>query len=151
MIDTFSPISLVAATAVTVTFIILGYYLWKTLITSNLFQKGVTLYQQQDFAGAEVAFRQVMAKNSTNDVVRLLLGDALMQQGKIDGAKEVFQGIIARSPKNPDAYLRLSNVLMQQENKAEAKSNLQTAKDLFAAQRNPQKAKQIEQLLEKMK
>jgi len=57
--------------------LLLIYFAIKTLRTSNLFQKGIELYQQKDYANAEAIFRQVTSINSTNDVVRLLLGDSL--------------------------------------------------------------------------
>jgi hypothetical protein len=52
-------------------------FAWKTLTNSNLFQKGIKLYQVKDYNGAEASFRQVIAIKSTNDIVRLLLGDIL--------------------------------------------------------------------------
>lgn len=131
--------------AVSIGFLI--YFAVKTLRTSNLFQKGVNLFQAKDYAGAEAAFRQVIAINSTNDVVRLLLGDLLNHQGKIEEAKEVFSDVITRSPKNPDAYLRLANIQLLQDEKAEALKNLQTSKSLFQKQRQPQKAATIEKIL----
>ncbi|MDF5727055.1 MAG: tetratricopeptide repeat protein [Rhizonema sp. PD38] len=129
---------------------ILIYFAWKTLRTSNSFQKGVTLYQQEDYKGAEAVFRQVISFNSTNDMVHLLLGDALRQQGKLEEAMQQFQEVIRRAPKKVDAYLRLSSVLMQQEQKEEAIVTLQQASDLFQKQRQPQKAEQIQQLLSRL-
>ncbi|MEA5578951.1 tetratricopeptide repeat protein [Anabaena sp. UHCC 0451] len=123
------------------------YFAVKTLITSNLFQKGITLFQAKEYAGAEAAFRQVIAINSTNDVVRLLLGDLLNQQGKTEEAKELFNYVITRSSKNADAYVRLANILLLQNNQQEAVKNLQTAKDLFQKQRQPQKAETITKIL----
>ncbi|MBD2731564.1 tetratricopeptide repeat protein [Nostoc sp. FACHB-892] len=142
--------SIIPALVVVLSLSILGYFAWKTLITSNLFQKGVNLAQAKDYQGAEAAFRKVISINSTNDVVRLFLGDVLNQQGQIEEATELFQEVIRRSPKNPDAYLRLANILMQQEREEEAKTNLLQAKDLLQKQRQPEKAKKITQLLDKM-
>jgi tetratricopeptide (TPR) repeat protein len=129
---------------------ILIYFSAKTLITSNLFQEGVNLYQKQDYPGAEAVFRKVISINSTNDVVRLLLGDVLVQQGNLESAAEIFSEVINRSPKYADAYLRLSNVLMQQEKREEAITNLQLAKDLLQKQRQTEKVERITQLLDKM-
>lgn len=127
---------------------LLIYFAVKTLITSNRFQKGVTLYQQKDYKNAEAAFRQVIDINSTNDVVHLLLGDCLMQQDRTEEAMTEFKDVIERAPKKVDAYLRLSNALMQQGNKTEAVANLEKARDLFKAQRLPQKAEQVDKLLQ---
>ncbi|MBD0389830.1 MAG: tetratricopeptide repeat protein [Nostoc sp. C3-bin3] len=142
--------SIIPAFVVVLSLSILGYFAWKTLITSNLFQKGINLAQAKDYQGAEAAFRKVISINSTNDVVRLFLGDVLNQQGQVEEATELFREVIRRSPKNPDAYLRLANILMQQEREEEAKTNLLQAKDLLQKQRQPEKAKKITQLLDKM-
>ncbi|MBN3893982.1 MAG: tetratricopeptide repeat protein [Nostoc sp. NOS(2021)] len=150
MLETFPTSSIIAALVVVLSLSILGYFAWKTLITSDLFQKGINLAQAKDYQGAEAAFRKVISLNSTNDVVRLFLGDVLNQQGQVEEATELFREVIRRSPKNPDAYLRLANILMQQEREEEAKTNLQQAKDLLQKQRQPEKAKKITQLLDKM-
>ncbi|MDZ8140143.1 MAG: tetratricopeptide repeat protein [Nostoc sp. DedQUE04] len=150
MLETFPTSSIIAAVVVVLSLSILGYFAWKTLITSDLFQKGINLAQAKDYQGAEAAFRKVISINSTNDVVRLFLGDVLNQQGQVEEATELFREVIRRSPKNPDAYLRLANILMQQEQEEEAKTNLQQAKDLLQKQRQPEKAKKITQLLDKM-
>ncbi|MCC5650601.1 tetratricopeptide repeat protein [Nostoc sp. XA013] len=142
--------SIIPALVVVLSLSILGYFAWKTLITSNLFQKGINLAQTKDYQGAEAAFRKVISINSTNDVVRLFLGDVLNQQGQVEEATELYQEVIRRSPKNPDAYLRLANLLMQQEREEEARTNLIQAKDLLQKQRQPEKAKKITQLLDKM-
>jgi Flp pilus assembly protein TadD len=150
MLETFPTSSIIAALVVVLSLSILGYFAWKTLITSDLFQKGINLAQAKDYQGAEAAFRRVISINSTNDVVRLFLGDVLNQQGQVEEATELFQEVIRRSPKNPDAYLRLANILMQQKREEEAKTNLVQAKDLLQKQRQPEKAKKITQLLDKM-
>jgi tetratricopeptide (TPR) repeat protein len=145
------PLSSIFAIAVVILAIfLLIYFSVKTLITSNLFQEGVTLYQKQDYPEAEAVFRKVISINSTNDVVRLLLGDVLTQQGNLESAAEIFNEVINRSPKYADAYLRLSNVLMQQEKREEAIKNLQLAKDLLQKQRQTEKVDKITQLLDKM-
>ncbi|MFN6569500.1 tetratricopeptide repeat protein [Dendronalium sp. ChiSLP03b] len=150
MIDTFQVTDILAIAVVSTSIAILGYFAWKTLITSDFYQKGINLYQQQDYEGAEAAFRKVISINSTNDVVRLLLGDVLNQQGKVQQAKELFSEVIRRSPKNPDAYLRMANILMQENQKEEAKTNLQKAQELLQKQRQPNKAQKIAQLLEQI-
>ena len=141
----YIPIALVAFCAIA-----LIYFAIKTLITSNRFQKGVNLYEQKDYPAAEAAFRKVIDINSTNDVVHLFLGECLMYQEKIDEAIAEFNSVIERSPKKADAYLRLSNALMQKQQPKEAIANLQKAKELLQKQRQPQQAKKIDDLLQKM-
>ena len=143
--------NLIAVIVVTSSICILIYFAWKTLITSNRFQKGLTLYQQKDYKNAETAFRKVISINSTNDVVHLLLGDCLMQQLQVEEAQAQFQDVITRAPKKADAYLRLSNALMLQGNKIDAVVNLEKARDLLTAQRQPQQAEKITKLLQNLK
>ncbi|BAZ32799.1 TPR repeat-containing protein [Cylindrospermum sp. NIES-4074] len=150
MLENWQTTDIIAILAVVSSLSLLGYFSVKTLITSNSFQKGVNLYEAKDYQGAEAAFRKVISINSTNDVVRLLLGDILSQQGKVEEAKELFAQVIRRSPKNADAYLRLANILMQQNQEVEAKNNLIQAKDLLLKQRQPQRAEQINNLLTKI-
>lgn len=150
MLENWQTTDIIAILAVVSSLSLLGYFSVKTLITSNSFQKGVNLYEAKDYQGAEAAFRKVISINSTNDVVRLLLGDILSQQGKVEEAKELFSQVIRRSPKNADAYLRLANILMQQNQEVEAKNNLIQAKDLLLKQRQPQRAEQINNLLTKI-
>ncbi|PAX60251.1 tetratricopeptide repeat protein [Brunnivagina elsteri] len=142
--------NLIATIIVLSSVCILIYFAIKTLITSNRFQKGLTLFQQKDYEAAEIAFRGVIAINSTNDVVHLLLGDCLIQQDRVGDAIAEFQYVIQRAPKKVDAYLRLSNALIAQGNKSEAISNLEKSRDLFQAQRQLQKAEQVNQLLQKL-
>jgi tetratricopeptide (TPR) repeat protein len=150
MLESLQLSSLIAVVAVIFSIAILGYFSWKTLITSNYFQKGINLYQQKDYPGAEAAFRQVISLNSTNDVVHLLLGDSLIQQGKVDAAISEYQEVIERAPKKVDAYLRLAQAFIQQHKLQEAIAILQKASDLFQAQRQPEKAQQIQRVLQQV-
>lgn len=128
----------------------LGYFAMQTLRTSNLFQIGMNLYQQKDYPGAEATLRRVIAINSTNDVVRLLLGDVLIKQEKITEATELLQAVIRNSPENPDAYLGLANIFMEQNQQQQAVTHLQQALNLLQVQRQPERAAKVSQLLEKI-
>jgi len=150
MLSTFPTSNIIAVSVVIFGLAILGYLSIKTLITSNLFQQGINFYQAKDFENAEIALRKVIAINSTNDMVRLLLGDILNEKGQITAAKALFCEVIDTSPKNPDAYLRLANILMQEQQEAAAKANLVTAKELLQNQRQPERAKKVSVLLDKM-
>jgi TolA-binding protein len=150
MLETFVTSDIIAISVVIAGLVILGYLSIKTLITSNLFQKGINFYQTKDYENAEIVFRKVIAINSTNDMVRLLLGDILNHKGQIPEAKALFCEVIDSSPKNPDAYLRLANILMQEQQETEAKSNLVQAKELLQKQRQPERAKKVSLLLDKI-
>ncbi|MBD2363817.1 tetratricopeptide repeat protein [Anabaena minutissima FACHB-250] len=150
MLDNLQINDILAVIIVAIGVLLLIYFAAKTLITANLFQQGVNLSQQKDYPGAETAFRKVININSTNDVVRLFLGDVLKAQDKMAEATELYQEVIQRSPKNPEAYLRLANILMQQNQQEEATINLRKSQELFQKQRQPQKAARISQVLDKM-
>jgi TolA-binding protein len=148
MVETPQQIYFLAAVVVGLGLIILGFFLREAFTTSNFYRQGVTLYQQKDYKGAESAFRKVISRHPSNDMVHLLLGDVLMQQNKLEEAIAQFKELIDRAPKNVDARLRLGDVLMQQNKLEEAVGTLEKARDLFKAQRNTQKADQIDRLLQ---
>ena len=150
MLEHLSITDIFPIASVVIALVILGYFSWKTLITANHFQTGVNLYEKKDYQGAEAAFRRVIAINSTNDVVRLLLGDILKEQGKVKQATELYQEVIGSSPKNPDAYLRIANICIQENQPELAKINLEQAQDLLKKQRQPQRAEKVADLLNKI-
>lgn len=151
MVEMPQQIYFIAAVAVVVLGLtILGYFIREWISTSNGYAKGVTLYQEKDYKGAEVAFRNVLSRHPSNDMVHLLLGDVLMHEGKLEEATTELQELINRAPKNVDAYLKLGTALVKQDKIEEAITTLAKARDLFKAQRNPQKADFVEQLLQKI-
>ncbi len=145
-----TPASLIAIAVVGIGLTILGFFVRDGIVTSNIYKQGVKIYQDKDYKGAEAAFRQVISRHPSNDVFRLLLGDSLMQQDKLEDATAVFQELSDRAPKNVDARLRLGMALVKQDKLDEAVSVLETARDLLLAQRNPQKAESVEQLLQQI-
>lgn len=145
-----SNFSVLAIAVVGVGLTILAFFVREGIITSNIYKQGVKLYEQKNYKDAEAAFRQVISRHPSNDVVRLLLGDVLMQQDKLEDATVVFQELSDRSPKNVDPLLRLGMVLVKQEKLEAAKDPLEKAKNLLLTQRNTQKAQSVEQLLEQI-
>lgn len=139
----------IAIAVVCIGLAILGFFVREGIITSNLYKQGVKLYQEKNYQQAEAAFRQVISRHPSNDVARLLLGDTLMQQNQVEQAIATFNELVARAPKNVDAHLRLGMALLKQ-NKLAAIVTLETAKNLLQAQRNPQKAETIAQLLQEI-
>ncbi|HYW22179.1 MAG TPA: tetratricopeptide repeat protein [Nodularia sp. (in: cyanobacteria)] len=150
MLETFKTTDIFAIIPVAIAMTILGYFSWKTLVTLNSFKKGVKLYEEKNYSAAEAAFRKVISNNSTNDVVRLLLGDILKEKGNVKEATELYQEVIRSSPKNPDAYLRIANVFMEENQPEKAKANLEQAQALLQKQRQPQRAEKVSHLLEKI-
>lgn len=151
MVETSQQIYLLAAAVVGLGLTILGFFVREGVATSNLYQKGVTLYKEKNYLAAEAAFRNVLSRHPSNDMVHLLLGDALMQQDKLEEAIAEFRELIRRAPKNVDAHLRLGTALVKQHKIEEAIAALEKARDLFKAQRNTQKADQVDQLLQQIR
>lgn len=150
MVETPQQIYLIAAAVVGVGLTILVFFLREAIATSKTYRQGVTLYQKKDYLGAEVAFRNVLSRHPSNDMVHLLLGDVLMQLDKLEEAIAEFRELIRRTPKNVDAHLRLGTALIKQHKPEEAFAALEKARDLFKAQRDTQKADRIEQLLQQI-
>jgi hypothetical protein len=61
MLEKFPTSDIIAISVVIAGLVILGYLSIKTLITSNLFQKGINFYQTKDYENAEIVFRKVIA------------------------------------------------------------------------------------------
>lgn len=150
MVET-QQIYFLAAAVVVVSLTSIGFFLREAITVSTSYQQGVTLYQQRDYVGAEVAFREVISRHPSNDIAHLLLGNALMQQDNLEGAIAEFRDLSRRAPKNVDAHLRLGTALLKQDNLEEAIAALQQARDLFKAQRNTQKADSVEQILQEIR
>ncbi len=142
--------SLLAIAVVAIGLTILGFFMREGVITSSIYKRGVKLYQEKDYKAAESAFRQVIARHPSNDVVRLLLGDTLIQQDRVEEAIAQFKELVDRAPKNVDARLRLGMALIQQGKFEEATSTLEKARDLFKRQRQNQQADAVEQLLQQI-
>lgn len=147
MLETPQQSYLIAVAVVVIGLTILGFFIREGIVTSNIYKKGVRLYQEKDYTAAESAFRQVIARHPSNDVVRLLLGDVLIQQDKLEEAIAQFQELLSRAPKNVDAQLKLGTALFEQGKLEAAIAALEKTRDLYKAQRNHQKADSIEQFL----
>ncbi|PSO58029.1 MAG: hypothetical protein BRC47_14605 [Cyanobacteria bacterium QS_7_48_42] len=106
---------------------IVAVLLGKAIATSNLFNRGVKLYQEKDYEQAEAILRTCIERQHSNDMARLLLGDALTKQHKLDEAIAVFEELTARSRKNVDAFLSLGKVLMEKGKLDEAIAQFQKA------------------------
>ncbi|MFW6296533.1 MAG: tetratricopeptide repeat protein [Halothece sp.] len=93
---------------------IVAFYMAKAIAVANQFKEGLSQYQAEDYVVAERIFREVIAKQQSNDMARLLLGNALMQQNQLEEAIAVFKELLNQSPKNVDGYVNLGKVLMRQ-------------------------------------
>lgn len=140
----------IAAAVVLVGLVTLGFFTREGLVTSKRYEQGVKFYQEKDYKAAQLAFQDVLSRHPSNDLARLLLGESLIQLGKLDDATSQLQDLTSRAPKNADAQLRLGTALMKQEKLENAIAAFTKAKELFLKQKNPQKAEQIEQLLQQL-
>ncbi len=151
MVETPQQIYFIVAVAVVVLGLtILGFFVREWVSTSNVYEKGVKLYKEKDYKGAEAAFRNVLSRHPSNDMVHLLLGDVLMQQDRLEEAIAQFRELINRAPKNVDAQLKLGTALFKQEKLEAAIAALEKTRDLYKAQRNHQKADSIEKFLQEI-
>lgn len=148
MVETSGQTHLIAAVVVAVSLIALAFFVWEGVTTSSLYNRGVKLYQEKDYKGAESVFIDVLSRHPSNDIARLLLGESLMGQNKLDDAVTQFNTLISRAPKNAEAQVRLATAFMKLEKLPEATQSLEKAQALFKSQRNEQKSEQIEQLLQ---
>ena len=150
MINSSQIAYLIAGFVVVIGLVTLGFFVREGLVTSSRYEQAVKFYQEKDYKAAELAFQDVLSRHPSNDIARLLLAETLMQLGKLEDATSQFQALINRAPKNADAQLRLGTALMKQEQLENAIAAFTKAKELFLKQKNPQKAEQIEQLLQQL-
>ncbi|MDJ0677551.1 MAG: tetratricopeptide repeat protein [Calothrix sp. MO_167.B42] len=149
MMDTL-PFDFLVTVIIILILVSLIYFSLRTWKTNNLFQRGIQFYQQQDYENAEKAFRQVISINSTNDVVHLLLGDALMQQKQVEAAMNEYEEVINRAPKIIDGHLRLANALLLQNKQTEAIDILTKAQDFFQSKRYVNELARLKDILQKI-
>lgn len=109
---------------------IVGKLLVQTAAVSRRYQDGLRLYREQNYAAAAIAFQDVVDRQGSNDLARLLWGDCLVRQDRLDDAVIVFQDAVARSPKNIDTYLSLGKVLMRKGNLDAAIAQFQVAANI---------------------
>ncbi len=144
------PLDSLAIIIVIFTISSLIYFSIRTWRTNSLFQQGINFYQTKDYQNAEKYFRQVIAINSTNDVVHLLLGDTLMQQQQVEAAINEYEEVIHRAPKKIDAHLRLANALLLQNKQKEAIDILKQAEDYFQSKRYVNELARLKEILQKI-
>jgi len=104
----------IALGAVALALVFLGVLFGKTWVTSRRFQGGLKQYEARDYDGAIAAFEAVIARQPSNDLARLLLGNSWAAQGEFKRAIAIFQELVERSPKNVDGYLSWGKALLRQ-------------------------------------
>jgi len=114
MLETLTLEKGLALGAVALVLASLGVLFGKTWGTSRRFQEAVQKYEASDYDGAIAAFEAVIARQPSNDLARLLLGNSHAAQGDFKIAIATFKELVARSPKNADGYLSWGKALLRQ-------------------------------------
>ena len=114
MFETLTLEKGIAFGAIAIVLASLGMLLGKTWTTSRYFQTGLQKYDARDYDGAIAALETAIARQPSNDLARLLLGNSQAAQGELKLAIATFQELVARSPKNIDGYLSWGKALLQQ-------------------------------------
>jgi len=86
----------------------------RSVATAKQFNRALAHYRERDYERAIPLLEQTIARQRSNDMARLLLGDALIQQNRLEEAVELLCQSVARSPKNVDAHLSLGKAKLQQ-------------------------------------
>ena len=80
----------------------------------------MTLYNNQDFQGSEIAFRKALERDPNISTARNYLGNILLQQNRLDLAIQEFGEAIRLNPNLGEAYYNLGVALQKQGQKEAA-------------------------------
>ena len=111
---------------------------------------GVVLDRLGKTEEAIAEYRQAIQLNAKHAVARNSLAVALARQGQLQEAITEWKEALAINPDYADAMTNLGIAMLQQGNKDEGMTNLKKAKELFVKQREFQKARQIDELLQRI-
>lgn len=114
------------------------------------YKLGVVLDRLGRTDEAITEYRQAIQINSKHALARNSLGVALARQGQLPDAISEWREAIQINAEYADALTNLGLGLLQQGQEAEAVESLKKAKELFVKQREFQKAKQVEELLQRI-
>jgi putative PEP-CTERM system TPR-repeat lipoprotein len=89
--------------------------------------KGLLLYAQKDFSGAEAELLNAVKYNAHDPLALYYLGQAYLKQGKLDLALNQFQQILDLNPKATQARIMVGTILMRQKHFDDAVNELQKA------------------------
>lgn len=114
MLETLTLEKGIALGAIALVLASLGVLFGKTWGTSRRFQEGLRNYEASNYDEAIAAFATVIARQPSNDLARLLLGNSHAAQGDFKIAIATFEELVVRSPKNVDGYLSWGKALLCQ-------------------------------------
>lgn len=99
-----------------------GAFLSVSLFAQTL-QEGIKAMQMENFDGALVTFKSIIAKEPTNGLAYYYSGNIKFSEGDITGAKSFFQKGTEMAPKDGSNFAGLAKIAMEQNSSAEANSN----------------------------
>lgn len=102
------------------------------------------------FSEAANAFREAIAINPNNPENYSNLGSALGSNGQISEAAHAFEQAIALDPNNSISHYNLAFAFFSLGKIPEAIASLKKARELFAAQNNPEVVKEIDLILQEL-
>ena len=91
---------------------------------------GESMFELEDFEGAEEAFKQSLELNPNQKQIYYRLGIALRKQGKLNEAEEYFNQAIGSSSDDENLHYNLGRVYFERGQKEKALSHLQRAVEL---------------------
>jgi len=111
---------------------------------------GIILERQDKVDEAIAEYRKAIEINPKHAVARNSLGVALAKQGQLTEAIDQWKQALAINAEYADVLTNLGLAFLQQGNKDEAVANLKKAKDLFIQRKEFPKAKQVEEILQRI-
>ncbi len=114
------------------------------------YKLGVTLDRLGRTDEAITEYRQAIQISPKHALARNSLGVALARQGQLPDAINEWRSAIQINAEYADALTNLGLGLLQQGQEAEAVESLKKAKELFMKQKEFQKAKQVDELLQRI-
>lgn len=91
--------------------VVMGLGLWMGVtFAESLHEKALAEHKKGDLAQAEALYKQAVAQDKDNPVLRMDYGDLLMLQQRFSEAREHYQAAIAIAPKNATAHTNLGLV-----------------------------------------
>lgn len=93
-------------------------------------ERGIALWRDGDYRGAEQAFRGILARNPSYAAASSNLGMVLAAQGRMDEALQVLQQAVAIDPRHAGARVNLAALLRQGGQVEQALAQLREAERL---------------------
>ena len=114
------------------------------------YKLGIIVERQGKADEAITLYRRTIEINSKHALAHNSLAIALARQGQMEDAIGEWRQALEINAEYADAWTNLGLALWQQGQKSQGLENLKKAKELYLKQNDPQKAKQIDQILQEL-